>query len=42
MELGPVKWEEAWAAEDKIQLALDDGEDDEESEEETEDGEDAN
>ena len=38
MKLGPVKWEEAWAAEDKIQLALDYEEDDEESAGETEDG----
>ena len=43
MEMGPEKWAEAFADVDKIQLALDEGDDDEEGEEEEEgedDGED--
>ena len=37
MEMGPEKWAEAFADVDKIQLALDEGDDDEEGEEEEED-----
>ena len=43
MEMGPEKWAEAFADVDKIQLALDEGDDDEEGaeeEEEEEEGED--
>ena len=36
MEMGPEKWAEAFADVDKIQLALDEGDDDEEKEEEEE------
>ena len=36
MEMGPEKWAEAFADVDKIQLALDEGDDDEEGEEEEE------
>ena len=34
MNMGPEKWEETWAEEDKIQLSLDDEDDDEEGDEE--------
>ena len=39
MEMGPEKWAEAFADVDKIQLALDEGDDDEEGEEEEEEEE---
>ena len=37
MEMGPEKWAEAFADVDKIQLALDEGDDDEEGEDKAED-----
>ena len=39
IEMGPEKWAEAFADVDKIQLALDEGDDDEEGEEEEEEEE---
>ena len=40
MEMGPEKWAEAFADVDKIQLALDEGDDDEAEEEEEDEGDD--